>query len=49
MSKMTRLKNGGVSRSQDEKNPSQKLRAQKSDYPIWDTEVSGFLEEIESD
>jgi hypothetical protein len=29
-------------RSQDERNPNQKQRSQKSDYPILDTGVSSF-------
>jgi hypothetical protein len=31
-----------ASRSHDGRNPSPKLKLQKPDYPIWDTEVSSF-------
>jgi hypothetical protein len=32
-----------VSRSQDGRNPSQKLRPQKPNYPVWDIGVSDFF------
>jgi hypothetical protein len=31
-----------ISNSQDERNSSQKSKPQKPDYPVVDTEVSGF-------
>jgi hypothetical protein len=37
-----------TSRSHDARNSSSKLSPRKPDYLVWDTVISGFLEEIES-
>jgi hypothetical protein len=35
-----------ASRSQDERSPSQELKSQKSDCPVWNTGVSAFLKKF---